>query len=186
MSSKPLLTSYKRLLLTPLVAWVTLTGCAGPEVAQYRAEQPTLDLAQYFNGKVRAHGMFQDWSGAVVKRFTVEMDGHWDGNQGILDEHFTYADGRRDRRIWRLTRHADGHYTGTADDVVGTANGQAAGNAFQWRYTLKLPVNDQVYEVQFDDWMFLVDEKVMLNRATMSKWGVRLGEVTLSFQKVTP
>ena len=77
-------------------------------------------------------------------------------------------------------------YTGTADDVVGTASGRAVGNAFQWAYTLQLPVDGKVYEVQFDDWMYLVDERVMLNRATMSKFGIRLGEVTLSFQKHTP
>jgi hypothetical protein len=31
--------------------------------------------------------------------------------------------------------------------------------------------------------MYLIDERVMLNRATMSKFGVRLGEITLSFTK---
>jgi hypothetical protein len=31
--------------------------------------------------------------------------------------------------------------------------------------------------------MYLVDDKVMLNKATMSKFGIRLGEVTLSFTK---
>ena len=38
-------------------------------------------------------------------------------------------------------------------------------------------------EVQFDDWMYLVNDKVMLNKAAMSKFGVRLGVVTLSFTK---
>ena len=60
---------------------------------------------------------------------------------------------------------------------------EAAGNAFRWAYTLRLPVDDSVYEVQFDDWMYLVDERVMLNKAVMSKFGIRLGEVTLSFTK---
>ena len=75
---------------------------------------------------------------------------------------------------------------GDADDVVGTASGQTSGNAFYWTYTLRLPVDGTTYEVRFDDWMYLIDESVMLNRATMSKWGVRLGEVTLSFHKPTP
>lgn len=163
-----------------------LAGCASQNIEPYAAERPQLDLAQYFNGKVIAHGIFQDRSGQVVRRFTVDMDGRWDGNQGVLDEHFTYSDGKKERRIWRLTKHADGRYTGTADDVVGTASGRAVGNAFQWAYTLNLPVDGKVYEVQFDDWMYLIDERVMLNRATMSKFGIRLGEVTLSFQKQTP
>ena len=165
---------------------VALGGCASSNVESYKAERPQLDLALYFNGKVIAHGIFQDRSGQVIRRFTVDMDGRWDGNQGVLDEHFTYSDGKKERRIWRLTKHDDGRYTGTADDVIGTAQGRSAGNAFQWAYTLQLPVDGTVYEVQFDDWMYLVDERVMLNRATMSKFGIRLGEVTLSFQKLVP
>ena len=37
--------------------------------------------------------------------------------------------------------------------------------------------------MQFDDWMYLMNDKVMLNKAEMSKFGVKLGEVTLSFVK---
>ena len=102
---------------------------------------------------------------------------------GILDEAFTYSDGTRERRIWRLTRLADGSYTGRADDVVGIANGQQSGNTFHWSYTMALAVDGTPYEVQFDDWMYLVDNKVMLNKARMSKFGIYLGEVTLSFSK---
>ena len=53
----------------------------------------------------------------------------------------------------------------------------------RWRYVLALPVDGKVYNVDFDDWMFLMDDRVMLNRSLMSKWGFRLGEVTLSFHK---
>ena len=52
-----------------------------------------------------------------------------------------------------------------------------------WNYTLNLPVDGKIYEMQFDDWMYLMNDKVMLNKATMSKFGIRLGEVTLSFFK---
>ncbi len=34
--------------------------------------------------------------------------------------------------------------------------------------------------------MYLIDDRVMLNRATMSKFGFRLGEITLSFTKRAP
>ena len=166
---------------TPL--W--LSACASQSLEGYAQERPVLDLARYFNGVVDAHGIFQDRSGQIVKRVTVVMDCSRKGNEGVLDEAFTYSDGTTQRRIWRLTKHADGHYTGTADDVVGTARGQTQGNAFRWGYTLALPVDGKVYHVDFDDWMYLIDERVMLNRATMSKFGVRLGEITLSFTKRT-
>ncbi|ABM43101.1 lipoprotein, putative [Acidovorax sp. JS42] len=170
-------------LLAFLAGTAVLTGCASPQVTDYAQERPQLELDRYFNGRILAHGIFQQRGGEVVRRFTVVMDCHWEGHQGVLDEAFTYSDGSTQRRIWRLTKHADGRYTGTADDVVGEAQGQTAGNAFRWNYTLRLPVDGKEYEVQFDDWMFLVDDRVMLNRATMRKFGVTLGEVLLSFTK---
>lgn len=164
----------------------TLSGCASPTAGDYAAERPVLDLKRYFDGELIAHGVFTDRSGRVARRFVVEMTGTWQGDEGILDERFTYSDGKTERRVWRLRDEGGGRWSGRADDVVGVAEGRAAGNALNWRYTLALPVDDTVYEVQFDDWMYLVDERVMLNKARMSKFGITLGEVTLSFQKLQP
>ena len=98
----------------------------------------------------------------MVRRFTVRMQCGWNGDNGVLDEQVVYSDGKTERRVWRLKRLTgpgnEGRFTGTADDVVGTASGQAAGNAFQWKYTLRLPVDGSVYEVPFDDWMYLMGD----------------------------
>jgi len=166
---------------TPFVA-----SCAGPQVQQYAQEKPLLDLRIYFTGTIDAWGVFTDRSGQVVKRFTVVMDCSWNGDEGVLDEAFVYSDGTKQRRIWKLKAGPKGSYTGRADDVVGEASGQVSGNAFRWGYTLALPVDGRVWNVDFDDWMYLMDDRVMLNKATMSKWGVKLGEVTLSFTRRTP
>ncbi|MCC9596550.1 MULTISPECIES: DUF3833 domain-containing protein [unclassified Rubrivivax] len=173
----------KRRLLLGLATAAVLAGCAGPTPADYAAETPKLDLKTFFDGEMTAHGIFSDRSGKVVRRFTVQMTGTWSGDDGVLDEHFTYSDGKTERRVWKLKSLGNGRYEGRADDVVGVAQGTAAGNALNWRYTLRLPVDGSVYEVQFDDWMFQMDDKVMLNKAEMSKFGVRLGEVTLAFHK---
>ena len=177
------MSTRRHVLLALLAGSAVLAGCASPQVSDYAQQRPKLELDRYFNGRIRAHGIFQKRGGEVVRRFTVVMDCHWEGNQGVLDEAFSYSDGSTQRRVWRLTKHADGRYTGRADDVVGEAEGQESGNAFRWNYTLRLPVDGKEYDVQFDDWMFLVDERVMLNRATMSKFGITLGEVLLSFTK---
>lgn len=170
-----------------LAAVLGLSACAGPQVADYATEKPVLDLRQYFNGTIDAYGLFTDRSGRVVKRFTVVMTCSWQGppgqEVGVLDEEFSYSDGSRQRRIWTLTRQPDGRYSGTAADVVGQATGEEKGNAFRWGYTMQLPVDGRVFEVQFDDWMYLMNDKVMINRAVMSKFGFQLGEVTLSFVK---
>jgi hypothetical protein len=177
-------TLFKRCSTLLLIsAMALLQACSTPQINDYAKEKPVLELDKYFNGTLDAYGVFTDRSGQVVKRFTVVMDCTWNGNSGVLDEAFTYSDGTKQRRVWRLTRHEDGRFTGTADDVVGIANGQQRGNAFYWTYTLALPVDGNIINVQFDDWMYLMNDKVMLNKASMSKWGVGLGEVTLSFVK---
>jgi len=165
------------------VALMGLWGCSSVKIDEYRAETPVLELRDYFDGTIDAWGMFQDRSGKVVKRFHVLIEASWQGDTGTLDEQFTYSDGTTQRRVWTITRLGPGRYSGRADDVVGEAAGEAAGNALRWRYVLALPVAGKVYHVDFDDWMFLMDDKVMLNRSYMSKWGFDLGEITLTFVK---
>ncbi|MEY2690319.1 MAG: hypothetical protein RL375_4519 [Pseudomonadota bacterium] len=179
-----------RAALVRLVTWIAggalvavLTACAGPQVQDYAGQTPTLDLRSYFNGDLIAHGVFTDRSGAVKRRFTVAMRCRWQGDEGVFEEDFTYSDGKTERRVWTLHREADNRYTGRAADVIGTATGESAGNALRWRYTLDLKVDDSSYEVQFDDWMFQMDERVLINRAAMSKFGIHLGDVTLAFYK---
>lgn len=180
------LNRLKMIFLVCLVSF-GLMSCSSPTVQTYGKELPKLDLSSYFNGDIDAYGIFTNRSGEVVKRFKVAIRAKWemkDGKRvGTLDEDFTYSDGSKQRRIWTLVEIAPGRYSGTASDVIGEAVGEMAGNALNWRYTLALPVDDKIYHVQFNDWMYLVDEKVMLNKAEMSKFGIYLGEVTLAFYK---
>lgn len=161
-------------------------GCSSAQIQDYKTESPKLVLEDYLNGPLEAHGFFQDRSGMVVKRFTVKMVATWNGGTGVLEEDFEYSDGTKSRRIWTIKKEADNKYSGSAEDVVGTAAGETAGNAFRWNYTLNLPVGEKTYKVQFDDWMWLMNDEVMLNKSKMSKFGIYLGEVTLVFLKRNP
>ncbi|MEP7084012.1 MAG: DUF3833 domain-containing protein [Betaproteobacteria bacterium] len=169
--------------MASVVLFCVLQGCAGVQTNDYAGELPVLDLRTYFNGPIEAWGMFQDRSGKAIKRFKVNIDAKWDGDTGTLDERFLYADGTTQRRVWTIKRENAQRYTGTADDVVGIAIGEAAGNVLRWKYVMALPLDGKVINVDFDDWMMLVDGRGMLNRSVMSKFGIRLGEVTLGFTK---
>lgn len=175
------MTKFRNLLLMALFA--LLASCASVTPDEYRAERPVLELDRYFSGTVDAWGIFTDRSGRVVKRFTVVIRCTWNGDIGTLDEDFIYSDGTREKRVWKVRKSGPGRYSGTAADVVGEAIGVAAGNALNWRYVLDLKVDGKSIHVDFDDWMYQMDDDVMLNRARMSKFGVTLGEVTLSFRK---
>jgi hypothetical protein len=173
--------------LAALSGALLLGGCASVEVGQYAAAQPALELPRYFNGTVDGWGMYQSRSGEVVKRFHVVIDARWtrqDGREvGTLDERFSWSDGTSSRRVWTVTRHGDRQFSGRAADVVGEARGEAAGNALRWRYVLALPAGGRVWNVDVDDWMYLMDEQVMLNRSAVSKFGIHVGDITLSFRK---
>lgn len=176
----------RRCTVLAAIAAGILAGCAGPSVDVYQDEKPVLDLASYFNGKLDAWGIVQNRSGKVTKRFHVEMTGSWQGNRGTLEEDFSYSDGSKSRRTWIITKLDASHYRGTAADVVGEAVGEARGNALRWRYVLAVDVDGRTYNVNFDDWMYLMDDQVMLNKSGMSKFGIHVGEVTVSFRKRTP
>ena len=168
--------------LIAVVVATLVSGCSTLTPQDYAKETPKLDLATYFNGKVDGWGTVQDRSGKVLRRMTVEIDCKWNGNEGVLDETFQWSDGKTEKRVWKIRKVGD-RYIGTAGDVVGEAIGEAAGNALRWNYVLALPVDGSVYNMDMDDWMWLIDEKTMANRTTMSKLGVRVAEISIFFRK---
>jgi hypothetical protein len=179
----------KRLLLRLVAAAGAVAlaaSCATIDPQVYAKEQPPLDLQRYFAGTLVGHGLFMDRSGQVRRRFVVTIEASWVGDVGTLDEDFVWSDGERERRVWTLrpVRGQPGRWTGTAADVKGEATGVVAGNALNWVYTFMLRTKEgKRYDIDFDDWMFLIDEKVMLNRAVMTFWGFKVGEVLISFSR---
>lgn len=153
------------------------------KIDDFADREPRLVLEEFFAGKTRAWGIFEDRFGNLRREFVVDITGDWDGHRLVLDEAFQYADGETDRRVWTITRQSDGTYQGRAADVIGTATGVAAGNALNWRYEMDLKMGERSLRVSFDDWMFLQPNHVLLNRARVEKWGLRIGEVTLMFVK---
>lgn len=170
-------------LWTIFMIAVLLSGCERMKPGDYADNEPTLVLEDYFAGRTRAWGIFEDRFGNLRRQFTVDIDGVWDGSVLTLDERFLYDDGERDRRVWRLVKTGERTYEGTAADVVGAAHGETGGNAFNFRYRLDMKVGDGTWRVDFDDWMYLQPDGVLLNRAKVSKFGFELGVVTIAFSK---
>jgi hypothetical protein len=172
----------KRLFLLALCTLTALAGCASVDINDYRANQPVLDVATFFSGTIDGWGMVQDRAGKVQRRFYVQIDAKWNGDHGTLDEHFRYDDGKLQQRVWTIVKSGD-HYVGTAGDIVGEAEGTASGNALHWNYVLALPIDDKVWNIDMDDWMYLIDDRTLLNHTGMSKLGVHVGDVTLAMRK---
>jgi len=153
-------------------------------IEDFADRKPPLDLFAYFDGRSRAWGIFEDRFGNLRREFTVDIVGRREGDSTfVMEEDFVYSDGETEKRIWRLERKATGVYEGHADGVIGVAQGRSAGNAFHFRYAFALKVGDSRWAVDFDDWMFLQSDGVLLNRARVSKWGISIGEATISFRR---
>ena len=83
-----------------------------------------------------------------------------------------------------LQNKIDEHnYEGTAGDVVGKAKGYSYGPAFKFEYVLLVPVKGKEMKITFDDWIFKQDDRVAINRATMTKFGFKVAELTVVFVK---
>ena len=135
------------------------------------------------SGNVKAWGILQNRSGKVTRQFSAILVGKWDGKELILDETFNWDDGEIQKRQWKINKIDEHNYEGTAGDVVGKAKGFSYGPAFKFEYVLLVPVKGKEMKITFDDWIFMQDEKVAINRAKMTKFGIRVADLTVIFVK---
>jgi len=174
--------TFKTILLS--ISFIFITSCSS-DISDYQETDPKFDIKDYFTGEFIASGMVQDYSNQVTRRFCVELNGTWNNNQGELAEVFYFDDGEVTYRTWQLTKQLNDEYTGSAEDVVGIAKGKQSGYAFQWQYQLLVPIGGKTYQFDMDDWMYQIDENRVFNRTTMNKFGVKVAEITLFFDKST-
>ena len=162
---------------------IILNGCSDMKPEDYSGTTPKIKIEEYFHGDVKAWGIFQDRSGTVKRQFTAKMKGSFDGKNLILDENFNWNDGEKQERRWTIKKIGERNYEGTAPDVVGIAKGVSYGSAFKFEYNLLIPFKDKKIKVRFDDWIFKQDDKVAINRAKMTKFGIKVAELTVLFVK---
>ncbi|WP_020394480.1 DUF3833 domain-containing protein [Thiolinea disciformis] len=179
---------YQRwlIMLTGVFIMLGLSSCSHINLEKTPTNDQKLLLEDYFNGKTRAHGVLLDRGGAPQRYFVADILGTWNAQTQtlVLDESFVFSDGERSKRVWTIKKVDSNQYTGGAADVVGEAQGKINGNVFNWTYTLQVSYKGRTINVDLDDWMFLSSNNVLLNRAIMTKFGFKVGELVLSFEKL--
>ena len=162
---------------------ILLSSCSGMKPIDFKGQKPRLIIEDYLSGNIKAWGILQNRSGKVTRQFSSDLNGKCDGKQLILDEKFYWSDGEVQTRQWKIDKIDEHNYEGIAADVVGKAKGFSYGPAFKFEYVLLVPVKGKEMKITFDDWIFKQDEKVAINRATMTKFGIKVAELTVLFQK---
>lgn len=177
-------------LLLALASALALSACTGkPSLDDPLLTDRELELEEFFDGDFVAQGQFQDIFGTVSRSFVVTIRGDWNGERLRLVEDFVYEDGSTEQRVWTLVKTGPETWEGTAPGVIGVATGIEDGNRFNWQYEIDLPVPradgaQDTVRVTFDDWMWLQSDDRLLNRAYMQRWGIDVGEVIISFERL--
>ena len=167
-----------------IIFFILLTGCANTmKPTDFKDQKPRLIIEKYLSGNVKAWGVLQNRSGKVTRQFSADLNGTWDGKQLVLKEKFNWDDGEVQDREWTINKIDEHNYEGTAGDVVGKAKGYSYGSAFKFEYVLLVPVKGKEIKITFDDWIFKQDDRVAINRATMTKFGFKVAELTVVFVK---
>ena len=170
-------------LLLAVISILLLNSCSEMKPEDYKNTKPIIKIEEYFQGNVKAWGMLQERSGEVKRQFVADMKGEFDGQNLILNETFIWNDGEKQERRWKIKKVGDNRYEGTASDVVGVAKGVSFGSSFKFEYKLLVPYKDKKIKIKFDDWIFKQDEKTAINKATLTKFGFKVGELTVFFVK---
>ena len=167
-----------------LILLIFLSNCSSKmKPTDFKDQKPRLIIEDFLSGNVKAWGVLQNRSGKVLRQFSADLNGNWNGKELVLDEKFIWSDGEIQSRQWKINKLDDNNYTGTATDVVGTAKGYSYGPAFKFEYVLLVPVKGKEMKITFDDWIFKQDDNIAINRAVMKKFGFKVAELTVVFVK---
>lgn len=139
-------------------------------------------IEAFLQGQSRAHGVFQDFTGRVRRRFSIDLSGTMEGDTLVLQEAFLFDDGAVEDRIWRIS--PDGQrYTATAQDMIGQARGKVEGDILRWSYLFSLKLGERRLEVRFRETFLQIAEDAVLNTARVSKFGFEIGRTTIVFRR---
>jgi len=155
---------------------------ASQRIGDYADTGPVMDIRQRMSGPMISEGVIYGPTGRVVSRFVADMNGVWDGDKGTMSESFRYADGTAQERLWHLSMGAGGTFTGTADDIIGTAEGEQAGAVAHLHYRIRLPEAAGGHVLDVTDWLYLMENGTIMNRSEMRKFGFKVAELVATIR----
>ena len=139
------------------------------------------DFFTRFSGLNRAYGVVLSPFGSITKQLTGDLKGYAQDDYFILEEEFRFSDGDVYQRKWVLNKAADGSYSGTAGDVVGTAKAIARDNVLTWHYPQRLKLGKNGFVINITDVMVISPDGVTIGYTYMKKWGLSLGKIITVF-----
>jgi hypothetical protein len=178
----------KLLLIIATLGFALLLGqryffsFAAQKISDYAADEPSIDIRKHLSGPIVSEGVIYGPDGRVSSRFVAHMQGDWSGNSGTLAEHFQFAGGKTQDRMWTLKMGENGHFTATADDIIGTAIGEQRGSAVRITYRIRLPKASGGHVLDVTDWLYLMENGTIMNKSEMRKFGLKVAELVATMR----
>jgi hypothetical protein len=142
---------------------------------------PAFDPITFWTGHTASWGVIENRDGAPTTIITTSTDATAEGVNGLhMVQHVTTG-GHDTVRDWYMRRLGDGHFEATANDVVGAARGSSSGRTFHWTWILATNPGNCLFNVSMEQWMYLADNGTLMNRTVITKFGVRLAEISEQF-----
>ncbi|WP_136441701.1 DUF3833 family protein [Pacificoceanicola onchidii] len=163
-----------------------LAGFLGQRPDDYTNDVRQIDIRRDLDGPLICEGVIYGPMGRVVSRFVGDFHVTWDGNRGVMAEHFKYETGREQHREWSLSVGNDGRIHATAPDLVGEGEGAQVGGAVCLRYRIRLPEDSGGHVLDTTDWMYLTPNGTIVNRSQFRKYGLKVAELVATMRKVEP
>ena len=162
--------SYTQLAADPAVAW-SVPLSLGDSHRGFPVLGTNADYFRHYRHGARealrfsAGEPFAELFETVLGAEVAARLGYRVGDTLTLNEHFVYDDGEKQQRVWHIRRVGNDRYEGTAGDIEGVATGQAAGNAFNWHYSMNVKANGSTSTKVFKGAELDVDGTAVVRRS---------------------
>ena len=143
-----------------------------------------MDYKKFFTGDIEYFAITKNAEDKIISTQTAKINGKWDENKGVVQQNFFNSDGSKDSRTWLITLNADGTFEASGHNVASEAKGRQTGNAAQLFYSLMLKTAEGKEEVNFDDKIYLVDDKSAIMVSKSKKKSGSIITTTVSLKKI--
>jgi hypothetical protein len=176
-------TGVRFILLSLAVAATLAAGCARESsMPVSTSSSPAFDPVAFFDGQTRSWGVIESRFGVPTERIVTDGHGQREGTERLrMVQHLSFQDGTTQERDWTLWRSGPDQFKATANDMVGTAEGEAHGRVFHWQWCLARSPGNPLMNVTMQQWMYRMEDGSVTIRTTVTKLGFIVAEVTEQF-----
>ena len=142
-----------------------------------------LEFEKFFTGEVIAKGnLILYYPKTTIKNLKVLFKGTFKNNK--LKLHERYIENQKEIiRNWVFEKQSDTLFIGKEKNVRGNITVIINKNHLKMRYFFKLLIWKFTVSVLVNDYMYLINEKEIVNTTYVSKFGINLAKVILLYKK---